>query len=129
MDRSKLSFQRFRNTFRLVQPKPLRCDFTLDQLFAISLDVLNQNALLPIRPGEAREHDSRALSAQETLDDDRHRRGLLNPNLPEIRKGARRENGCPNLPNRRFKLFRSADRYRFKNSCEGMRASVLNRSR
>src|SRR5206468_6678685 len=111
MDRSKLSFQRFRNIFRLVQPKPIGRDFTLDQLFAISLDVLNQNALLSIRPSEAREHDSRALGAQETLDDDRHRRDLLNPNLPEVSEGARRENGCPNLPNRRFKLFRSADRY------------------
>ena len=88
MDRSKLSYQRFRNIFRLVQPKPFGRYFTLDQLFAISLDVLNENALLSIRPGEAREHDSRALSAQETLDDDRHRRDLLNSNLPEVRKGA-----------------------------------------
>ena len=89
MDRSKLSFQRFRNVFCLVQPKPLGRYFTLNQFFAISLDVLNENALLSIRRGEAREHDSRALSAQETLDDDRHRRDLLNPDLPEVRKGAR----------------------------------------
>src|SRR4030095_6335404 len=124
----KLSFQRFRNIFLLVQPKPLGRYFTLDQLFAISLDVFNQNALLSIRPGKAREHDSRALGAQETLDDDRHRWDLLNPNLPEVRKGAWRENGCPNLPNRRFKFFRSTDRYRFKNSSERMRAPILNRS-
>ena len=81
MDPSKLSFQRFRNILRLAQPKPLERHFTLDQLFAISLDLLNENALLSIRPGEPREHDSRALSTQETLDDDRHRRDLLNPNF------------------------------------------------
>src|SRR5204863_7651101 len=77
----KRSFKQFRDIFRLVQPKPIGRYFTLDQLFAISLDMLNENALLSIRPGEAREHDSRALSAQETLDDDRHRRDLLNPNF------------------------------------------------
>ena len=109
MDPSKLSFQRFRNILRLAQPKPLERHFTLDQLFAISLDVLNENALLSIRPREPREHDSRALSTQETLDDDRHRRDLLNPNFPELRKSAWRENGCRYLPNRRFKFFRSAD--------------------
>ena len=53
----------------------------------------------------------------------------LNPNLPEVGEGARRENGCPNFPNCRFKFFRSADRYRFKNSGERMCAAVLNRSR
>src|SRR6266480_484638 len=95
----KRSFKQFREIFRLVQPKPIGRYFTLDQLFAISLDMLNENALLSIRPGEAREHDSRALSAQETLDDDRHRRDLLNPNLPEVRKSAWRENGCRYLPN------------------------------
>src|SRR5450432_2420294 len=126
---SKWSFERFRDIFRLVQPKPLGRHFTLYQLFAISLDVLDENALPSIRPGKAREHDSRALGAQETLDDDRHRRYLLNPNLPEVRKGARRENGCPNLPNRRFKFFRSADRYRFKNPGEGMSAAILNSGR
>ena len=63
MDPSKLSFQRFRNILRLAQPKPLERHFTLDQLFAISLDVLNENALLSIRPGEPREHDSRAEHA------------------------------------------------------------------
>ena len=79
MDGSKWSFERFRNIFRLVQPKPLGCHFTFYQLFAISLDVLDENGLPSIRPGKAREHDSRALGAQETLDDDRHRRYLRTP--------------------------------------------------
>ena len=85
MDRSKRSFERFRNIFRLVQPKPLGCHFTLDQLFAISLDVLDENARPSIRPGKPREHDSRALGAQETLDDDRHRRDLPEPQSPGSR--------------------------------------------
>ena len=94
---SQWSFERFRDIFRLVQPQPLGRHFTLHQLFAISLDVLDENRLPSIRSGKAREHDSRALGAQEALDDDRHRRYLLNPNLPEVGESARRENGCPNL--------------------------------
>ena len=129
MDRSKRSFERFRDIFRLVQPKPVGRHFTFDQLFAITLDVLDENARPSIRPGKAREHDPRALGAQETLDDDRHRRHLPNPNLPEIGEGARRKNGCPNLPNRRFKFFRSGDRDGFKNAGERMSAAVLNRGR
>src|SRR6266446_6784984 len=111
MDGPKWSFEQFRDIFRLGQPKPVGRHFTLYQLFAISLDVLDQNALPSIRPGKAREHDSGALGAQETLDDDRHRRHLSNTNLAEVRQRARRENRCPNLPNRWFKFFRSADRY------------------
>src|SRR4030095_13755456 len=107
---TKWSFERFRNIFRLDQPKPLGRHFTLYQLFAISLDVLDENGLLSIRPGEPREHDSRALGAEETLDDDRHSWHFPNSNLPEVRERTGRKNRCPNLPNRRFKLFRSADR-------------------
>ena len=129
IDRSKRSFERFRDIIRLAQPKPVGRHFAFDQLFAITLDVLDENARPSIGPGKAREHDPRALGAQETLHDDRHRRHFPNPNLPEIRERARRKNGCPNLPNRRLKFFRSGDRYRFKNAGEGMSAAVLNRGR
>src|SRR4029077_12120619 len=127
MSGSKWSFERFRDILRLVQPKPLGRHFTFHQLFAISLDMLDENGLPSIWPGKAREHNSRALGAQETLDDDRHRRYLPNPNLPEVSESTRRKNRCPNLPNRRFKLFLSADGNRFKNAGEGMSAAILNR--
>ena len=87
--RGEVSFKQFRDVFRFVQPKSLGRYFTLDQLFAISLDMLDENALFSIRLSKAREHESRALGTQETLGYDRHRRELPNPNLPEVRQGAR----------------------------------------
>src|SRR2546423_7622859 len=91
--------------------------------------MLDENGLLSIRPGKAREHHSRTLGAQKTLNHDRHRWYLVNSDLPEITESTRRENRCPNLPNRRFKLFRSADRYGFEDAGERMRAAILNRGR
>src|SRR5438477_5138556 len=129
MPGAKWSFKRFLDILRLVQPKPLGRHLTFYQLFAISLDVLDENGLSSIWPGKAREHNSRALGTQETLHHDCHRRYLPNPNLPEVSESTRRENRCPNLPNGRFKLFRSADRYGFKNAGEGMSAAILNRGR
>src|SRR5207248_2708463 len=68
----------------------------------------------------------RALGTQETLHHDCHRRYLVNANLTEVSESTRREHRCPNLPNGRFKLFRRADRDRFKNTRERMGAAVFN---
>src|SRR5262249_37632489 len=78
MSGSKWSFERFRDILRLVQPKPLGGHFTFYELFAISLHVLDKNGLPSIWSSKAREHDARALGAQETLHDDCHRRYLVN---------------------------------------------------
>ena len=126
MPGAKWSFKRFRDILRLVQPKPLGRHLTFYQLFAISLDVLDENGLSSIWPGKAREHNSRALGTQETLHHDCHRRYLVNANLTEVSESTRREHRCPNLPNGRFKLFRRADRDRFKNTRERMGAAVFN---
>src|SRR5437899_10748677 len=96
---SKGSFERFRDILRLVQPKPLGRHLTFYQLFAISLDVLDENGLSSIWPGKAREHNSQALGTQETLHHDCHRRYLVNANLTDVTESTRRQHRCPNLPN------------------------------
>src|SRR2546421_12337937 len=66
---SKGSFERFRDILRLAQPKPPGRPFNLYQLFAITLHVLDEEGLLSVLPGQAREHYSRRLGGQEKLDD------------------------------------------------------------